>query len=71
MKSDGKALMTMPAVEPDGDEGGEVEADEATGGGEGELLGNAFDAAQEDDREGFIRSMRAAIRACLDSYGEE
>lgn len=28
-----------------------------------ELLGNAFDAFSDGDREGFVRSMRAACRA--------
>jgi len=34
-------------------------------------LGEAFDAAKDGDREGFVSAVRAAIRACIDSYGPE
>jgi hypothetical protein len=46
------------------DEGADDEADE-TGEGTGvdTLLGNAFDAFQDGDREGFIRSLRAALNS--------
>lgn len=44
-------------------EGAEDEAseDEAEVGGTDTLLGNAFDAFQDGDREGFIKSLKAAI----------
>jgi hypothetical protein len=32
-------------------------------------LGEAFDAYTEGDRSGFIEAMKAAIRACVASYG--
>lgn len=44
---------------PKGDE--DASEEETEEGGVDTLLGNAFDAFQDGDREGFIRSMRAAI----------
>lgn len=45
------------------DEASEDDAEEKPAGKADTLLGNAFDAFQDGDREGFVRSMRAAMRA--------
>lgn len=46
--------------EPDGDE-----AEESEGGDDADtLFGDAFDALQDGDRKGFVKSMKAACR-CL------
>lgn len=58
MKGPAKTLFAPPADEEDGEEPVESE-DESTGADD--LLGNAFDALTDGDREGFVRSMRAAI----------
>lgn len=48
-------------------EGGIDPAEE--GGEEASALGDAFDASQKQDRDTFVASMSAAIRACIDAYG--
>jgi hypothetical protein len=58
MKAAGAQLFAPPADEEAGEE---PEESEDTAGGVDDLLGNAFDALSDGDREGFVRSMRAAI----------
>lgn len=65
-KASGVGLLVM-AKQPKGmveddetEEGGEDEAGEAD-----TLLGNAFDALADEDREGFVKSMRAAFKLCM------
>lgn len=57
----------MAAVDEDvfvppgaGDDGTDDEASEGDGDVD-TLLGNAFDALQDGDRDGFIKSLRAAL----------
>jgi len=64
-KASGVGLLVM--AKPKGDvedeeldEGGEDEAGEVD-----DLLGNAFDAFGDEDREGFVKSMRAAFKLCM------
>lgn len=47
------------------EEEGEAEESEEAGGGDS-LLGDAFDAVQDGDREGFVRLMRAAFNSMKD-----
>jgi hypothetical protein len=45
----------------------EVEPEESEEAGSGDsLLGDAFDALQDSDREGFVRLMRAAFNSMKD-----
>lgn len=48
-------------VEHDGD-------DKQDGEGENKHLEDAFHAAKEDDKDGFIAAMRAAIKSCIADY---
>lgn len=69
MKKDGEALLVIPGA---GGEGAEPEAEAAPeASDEDALAANAFQALKDDDEEGFKRSFKAAVRACVDSYGEE
>lgn len=53
------------------DMGEEEMSEKEPSGDEETLAANAFQAIKDDDEEGFKRSFKAAVRACLDSYGEE
>lgn len=48
----------------------EPDADDA-GGNYEQQLGDAYDAWKDDDKEGFISSMKAAIKACMSEDYEE
>jgi hypothetical protein len=61
MKGAGDLVFT-----PEGDEDETAPKDDAEESGSDSLLGNAFDAFQDGDREGFIRSMRAFARSMKD-----
>ena len=69
-KKGGAALMMIPGGKSE-ESAEDAEAPKAEGGDEDMLAANAFQAVQEDDEEGFKRSFKAAIRAAIDSYGEE
>ncbi len=56
----GDAKFVPADVDEEGD--GPDSEDGADAGGVDDLLGNAFDAFQDGDREGFVRSMRAAMK---------
>jgi hypothetical protein len=56
--------IVLGRTEDDADEAPDGEAEE-TSGKLDTLLGNAFDAYEDGDRDGFIRSMRAAFRSGL------
>jgi hypothetical protein len=42
----------------------EDDAEKAGGGAEDTLAGEAFDAFQDGDREGFIAAFKSAVKAC-------
>ncbi len=69
-KEGGAALMLIPGGKGEPDEGSPAE-EEKDVSDEDSLAANAYQALKEDDEEGFKRSLKAAIRACVDSYGEE
>lgn len=65
MKGGKAALAVFVPTKGGAEDGAEEEAEEEGAESKGtidSLLGNAFDAHTEGDREGFIRSMRAAIK---------
>ena len=63
-KASGVGLLVM--AKPKGDvEDEELEAGDEDGAGKVDnLLGNAFDAFADEDREGFVKSMRAVLKLC-------
>lgn len=64
MKAPKASEVFVPEEEDEDLEASEDEVEEKKpASGADKLLGNAFDAFQEGDREGFVRSMRAAMRA--------
>ncbi len=60
MKAPAASETFVPAEAPDEEEAAEDEAEE---GDTSALLGDAFDALQDGDREGFVRLMGAAFTA--------
>lgn len=62
-----KGLLLLAGGKPKGSpfakEKPEPESDEG-GAAEDTLAGEAFDAFQEGDREGFVAAFRAAVKAC-------
>ena len=58
----------MPEIEVDMEEA-PASSKPATEKGAAGLLGQAFDALKDDDREGFVRLMKAAIGS--GSYAED
>ena len=69
MKKPGGILaMILSGKKKAGEDGDEDEAPESREGESGsdadELFGDAFDALQDGDKKGFVRSMKAACR-CL------
>lgn len=77
-----KGLLAFPVKaspkpgKPGGDAGGDPLEEKSEGETKdpsarfSELAGNAYDAAKEDDREGFVSSLKAAIRECVEEYQE-
>ena len=63
-----KGLLLLAGGKPKGSpfakEKPEPESDEGDGGAEDTLAGEAFDAFQEGDREGFVAAFKAAVKAC-------
>ncbi len=58
----GASSAVFEPTGPDDGEADEEAEEEVDAGGVDTLLGNAFDAFQDSDREGFVRSMRAAMK---------
>ena len=68
------AAVHILSIKPDlsgaTEEGDEMDHEDGEGGGSDydAHLSDAWDAAQEKDKEGFIAAMRAAIKSCIAEY---
>jgi hypothetical protein len=59
-------LALLLAMKDKGKKKPEPDDDDEDGGGADGLLREAYSAMREKDEEGFVASMKAAIKACYD-----
>jgi hypothetical protein len=71
MKPKGLAIIIGKAKGDDEEEESSESSPEVESGDEKDYAELAFDAAKEDDKEAFTKSLLGAIRACIAKHEDE